>query len=180
MGCYSFTAGQDCIHWKVMCFCLAIFQIQPSKRPLRRFGWVKAYQMQLQKESKDQKARLRAVEEKAEKQNWREKILKKKFKSLKFFQALEEQEITEKFSRTSRNDLLTKPEDISQIWWVLSLTARAHLARWRSDTTLIETCHKEQRKCWMKFCSLEIRQNVMSLWCLPMFQEDNCGEVKLY
>lgn len=166
MGCYSFTAGQDCIHWKVMCFCLAIFQIQPFKRPLRRFGWVKAYQMQLQKESK------------IKKQDWEQ--YRRKLQSKTEGRKQEEQEITEKFSRTSRNDLLTKPADISQIWWVLSLTARAHLARWRSDTTLIETCHKEERKCWMKFCSLGVSQNVMSLWCLPMFQEDNCGEVKLY
>lgn len=42
MGSCSFTAGQDCFHWKVMRFCLAILQIQPSKRTLGRFGWVKA------------------------------------------------------------------------------------------------------------------------------------------
>lgn len=53
-------------------------------------------------------------------------------------------------------------------------------SKWRSDTTLRETCHEEERKCWMEFCSLKISQNVMSLWCLPVFQEDNCGEVMLY
>lgn len=41
--------------------------------------------------------------------------MKIKFKSLNFFQASKEQEVTEKFSRTSKSNLMTKAADLSDL-----------------------------------------------------------------
>lgn len=49
-----------------------------------------------------------------------EKELAEKVKELKNFQAQKEQEVTEKFSRASRSNLLTKAADISQRNWMNS------------------------------------------------------------
>lgn len=49
-----------------------------------------------------------------------EKKLAEKVKELRNFQAQKEQEVTEKFSRASRSNLLTKAADISQRDWMNS------------------------------------------------------------